>query len=73
MTQVTQAATAHPTPVLAFMVWGNQWMVGLVLLVQTLIPIGDMMVISRAEARQNTRWAFTALRQWSCSSSQFQC
>jgi hypothetical protein len=31
--------------VLAFMVWGNQWMVGLVLLVQTLIPIGDMMVI----------------------------
>jgi hypothetical protein len=31
--------------VLAFMVWGNQWMVGLVLLVETLIPIGDMMVI----------------------------
>jgi len=31
--------------VLVFMVWGNQWAVGLVLLVEALIPIGDMAVI----------------------------
>ncbi|MCL6709475.1 DUF4267 domain-containing protein [Pseudomonas sp. R2.Fl] len=31
--------------VLAFMVWGNEWAVGLVLLVEALTPTGDMLVI----------------------------
>lgn len=42
--------------VLAFTVWGRSWDLGLVLLIYTLIPIGDMLTI--LAARGSTKHAF---------------
>ena len=42
--------------VLAFMVWGGAHMVGIILLVEAVIPIGDMLVI--LAARGSARSAF---------------
>ncbi|MDG3439032.1 DUF4267 domain-containing protein [Nitrospirillum amazonense] len=42
--------------VLALMVWGGPWMVGLALLVEAMIPLGDMALILAAKG--STRRAF---------------
>jgi hypothetical protein len=47
--------------VLAFMVWGGSHMVGIVLLVEAIIPIGDMLVILAAKGSARSAFGMHGL------------
>src|SRR5262249_34563450 len=47
--------------VLAFMVWGGSRMVGIILLVEAIIPIGDMLVILAAKGSASSAFGIHGL------------
>jgi hypothetical protein len=47
--------------VLAFMVWGGSHMVGIILLVEAIIPIGDMLVILAAKGSARSAFGMHGL------------
>jgi hypothetical protein len=47
--------------VLAFMVWGGSHMVGIILLVEAIIPVGDMLVILAAKGSARSAFGMHGL------------
>ena len=47
--------------VLAFMVWGGSHMVGIILLVEAIIPVGDMLVILGAKGSKKSAFGMHGL------------
>jgi hypothetical protein len=54
-------AIAAGLTVLAMMVWGGPQMIGIILLVEALIPIGDMLVILAAKGSARSAFGMQGL------------